>query len=768
MKTEHRGAAAALTSITVDDALPPGAQLVGGSVQTSVPGRVTADGAGLHIGPMAAAVDRSIEIRYRFRAGALGAVGYVGDGSARLVYNDAYTSARLRLPRAPLDVAGGASALPGCTPNTAKTAWEPSVVQGQDVHVAVAFDTVCVNASRKQDLVLVVDSSRAATADQLATIRGAIRNLLFNVGGQDIHAALVTMDWRIRRVMLSGNLDRVLDRLDDLGDVTGGGFGEPNIAAGLNAAADELSWRRPDAHAGIVLLSNGYGNPAPMLAAAAALKADGVQIATACFDTVCDPALAGIPNDPADHHVVRPAQLEALLGALARRFGSVRIERAVLTETLAPDMAFVDGSADPPPDRVDGGRLMWTIVARPGAADEVVRYAVRPLSVGADRPLGPPADLAFTDEIGRASTARPASPSVTVFPPGQDGPCEPDLRREPRRLDGVVGDPVRYTLSAALTCPPTTAELDVVLVVDHSDSMASQSRLTNAVAAALGFLADVPAGPRVGLVTFSSDVTAALPLSADFTAVRDALGRLEANGRTAITRALRAAETLLEQRRPDAQGAIVLLTDGREQAGSVPAMLAAAARIKGAGTRIVTVCAGDCDPELAAVASGPSDALTIADSAALVGIFKALAADLGSVQPTDIRILEGYTQGNVPRRGDFIPQPAAGDGVAEAIWTFDRLPRGRPQLVQVVLEPQAAGVGDATRFARLGYRFGRRSGYAYFPSGFIDTPRPHRHAADVDADGDAPADPNARADRDAALEVAPRGARVVWLPWGAR
>lgn len=767
--TEHRGTAAALTSIAVDDVLPRGARYVPGSAVTSTPGTVTADAAGLHIGPLAAQVDVPLSVRYSFTAAALGLVRYAGEGTARLVYNDAYSSARLRLPGAPLSVVA-ASAGTACAPPAVKTRWEPSVVLSQPVNVTVAFDTNCPTDLRRQDLVIVLDAGVTMTVDELSRIRGAVRTLLYETDALDVYAGLVTMDQRMLRVPLSANLDRIHGTLDSLGDITGGGFGEPNMSAGLAAAGDELQWRRADAAAGVILITDGYRAPEALLAAADRLKSDGVRVTTICIDPRCHPALEQAASGPSEHHAVTPTGLDALLSALAHRYGTIRIKQATIEETLPPDMHFVAGSAMPPPDEIDGRRLTWHMTTRSGAGSESVRYAVIPQTVGTDLPLGTDTRLTFVDEVDRSAATRLASPAVTVFPPGTAGPCTPDLDRLPRRTDAVAGDPITFTLSAALLCPPTTAKLDVVLVIDHSDSMASQSRLINAVRAAEGFLDGVSSGTRVGLVTFSTAVDTRLPLDADFQAVRSALSRLEASGRTAITSALVAAEGLLDARRPDALGAVVLLTDGREAAGAAPVMLATATGMKAKGIRIITVCAGDCDPELASVASSGLDALLAPDSALLVELFKGIAAELGNVQPTAIQIIEGYPEDIEPDFDKYVPLPRTmdPDRPAEAIWTFERLPRGRPQLIGVVVRPQTARIGESTRFTRLAYRFGQQPGYAYFPSGFLDTLLPTATPPPTMTPRPTLEPTGTPEPRTPPPVLTPGGQRVVWLPWAGR
>jgi Ca-activated chloride channel homolog len=150
---------------------------------------------------------------------------------------------------------------------------------------------------------------------------------------------------------------------------------------------------------------------------------------------------------------------------------------------------------------------------------------------------------------------------------------------------------------AALARPGVTATVAVrdaalVLCIDTSGSMASTdvapTRSEASREAALTFINGVPDGTRIGLVAFSAAAFPLGPLSADRDAVRDSLSRLpEPNGGTAIGDALAAAAHLL----PAAgRRAIVLVTDGVNNAGSDP--LAIAAEIGARGILIFTVGIG--------------------------------------------------------------------------------------------------------------------------------------------------------------------------------
>lgn len=132
----------------------------------------------------------------------------------------------------------------------------------------------------------------------------------------------------------------------------------------------------------------------------------------------------------------------------------------------------------------------------------------------------------------------------------------------------------------------------IVLCIDTSGSMASTdvapTRSQASRDAALTFINGVPAGTRIGLVAFAAQAFPLGPLSDDRTAARDALSRLpEPNGGTAIGDALAEAAHLLP---PGGRRAIVLVTDGVNNAGSDP--LAVASEIGAQGITIFTIGIG--------------------------------------------------------------------------------------------------------------------------------------------------------------------------------
>jgi Ca-activated chloride channel family protein len=152
-------------------------------------------------------------------------------------------------------------------------------------------------------------------------------------------------------------------------------------------------------------------------------------------------------------------------------------------------------------------------------------------------------------------------------------------------------------LLVALTGPKFEARVPakdgtVMLCIDTSGSMRARdvapTRADASRAAALAFVGAVPAGTRVGIVTFSSGASLIAPPASDLDTIRDALDKLPPpDGATAIGDALQ----LAAQQMP-AQGRriLVLLTDGINNRGVDP--VDASRTIGARGIAIETVGVG--------------------------------------------------------------------------------------------------------------------------------------------------------------------------------
>ena len=120
-----------------------------------------------------------------------------------------------------------------------------------------------------------------------------------------------------------------------------------------------------------------------------------------------------------------------------------------------------------------------------------------------------------------------------------------------------------------------TGQANMVLVTDHSGSMAAQdvqpNRLAAAVAAANTFIDQLPSTVRVGAIGFGTSPDAVQGPAADHAQARSLVDSLTANGGTDTGDALELALQLLQGSNPKhVPSAIVLLSDGAANAGPDP------------------------------------------------------------------------------------------------------------------------------------------------------------------------------------------------------
>jgi Ca-activated chloride channel family protein len=196
-------------------------------------------------------------------------------------------------------------------------------------------------------------------------------------------------------------------------------------------------------------------------------------------------------------------------------------------------------------------------------------------------------------------------------------------------------------------------EASIMLVTDHSGSMAATdvapNRLAAAQSAAKTFVDRLPDDVKVGVVAYSAAPDDVRPPSTDHGAARDAIARQTANGGTATGDALAAALGLLRpSNKARTPAAVVLLSDGTTTVGSDPEEVAAQA--KKLGVPVYTVALGTEDatvpnpdpfgPPLPAVPDpetlrrvaqiSGARAFSAQDAGQLGAIYKTLGSQLGS------------------------------------------------------------------------------------------------------------------------------------------
>ncbi len=192
-----------------------------------------------------------------------------------------------------------------------------------------------------------------------------------------------------------------------------------------------------------------------------------------------------------------------------------------------------------------------------------------------------------------AASTPPAGPSVAVtgvsdkdFPritvqfevKRPDGTYLRDAKRDEFRVteDGRNVPIVEFLAPVTSELIPTT----IVLVVDRSGSMQNENRIGGLKRAVASFLDNLPAGSRVALVSFASDVDRFSGFTTDLASVRSQVDELDAEGSTRFYDAVQRALTLLQNE--TGRRAVLALTDGEDtasQEADLDSVVAAARRL---------------------------------------------------------------------------------------------------------------------------------------------------------------------------------------------
>jgi Ca-activated chloride channel homolog len=195
----------------------------------------------------------------------------------------------------------------------------------------------------------------------------------------------------------------------------------------------------------------------------------------------------------------------------------------------------------------------------------------------------------------------------------------------------------------------------VILAVDVSLSMdktdVAPDRLEAAQAAAQSFLQRLPAGFRVGVVTFAGTARVLVAPTTDRAQIASALGTLSTSNGTVIGDGLSTAlDTIDAERRAsgDEPAAIVLLTDGQDT-GSKISPDQAAQRAKTDNVKVFTVAVGAADAGTSGANTGllsriatttDARAFTAASAGQLTEVYQSLGSELS----TDLAIAGSGTR----------------------------------------------------------------------------------------------------------------------------
>lgn len=546
---------------------------------------------------------------------------YVLDGFKRVLYR--FDPSPDEIPQA---FASPTPSRNSCVVRGDKQAGPSSVVLGSTASITLSMHATCPLADEgaKADVILVADNSTS-----MRDVTVALRKALSDFGQ--------TLDLRRHRVGLvtfhsEANLASALSHtrrdlgmlLPDPNDIDGGGS---SYDKGITMARDHLLTEGdPQAVPILVLLGDGQFHGDTFVLEAQRTMRLGIQMFVIAIGSPPNHAnLRQMASSPAHYFATwTPDDLYLIFERLKHQLTASRIGNLVITDEVSDQMDYVDGSAFPPAS-IGGARLTWGRAVLPSTGI-TLSLEVRPRRAGPRQPTNRLARAEYTDADGTARQFTFPVPYIDVITPSPT-PTEIPTPQSPTPPRPVVFLPL---LLREISCRPELRPLDVMLVIDASNSMAG-AKLAAAKQAAQAFTEMLQLGKdRIGLVSFNTEARLESRLTTDGGAFLTAVERIALSAGTRLDSGLSLAlGTMLSSPRSGALGAVVLLTDGRQDAEPQTALDAAFAT-RQAGMDLFTVgLGGDADLSfLRQLVDDPRKVRLAEDPVSLPSIYRAIAQEL--------------------------------------------------------------------------------------------------------------------------------------------
>lgn len=500
-----------------------------------------------------------------------------------------------------------------CMARADKVAAPVRLPLGEAVTVSLRVDGRCPGIYDPVQVVVVFDRSRSMSfVNSMGRAREILATFLAALDPQASEVGLVAFaDDGALLAPLSRDLAGVAHLAANLQAA-----GDTFLRSGLDLAGDELIGPRgdPNARRFVLIVSDGAFHD-DARSTILDLQDRGIQthalLASNDDTDMVHPVLehladeGGIVVDPNRHEVVARADRFANYRSIEPPFTSLNV-----VDEVPSNMVYVAGSAAPPatwdPDR---RRLSWTLT--PTTDSVVLTYRLEPTRTGT-WPTNVRADADYRDGLGNDGRLRFPIPEVHVYG---------------SRHDAFL------PFAAARSCFRTDLDLDVVLVLDGSSSMAEPSesgtgtKLEAAREAANAFLDLLRwPGDHAAVVSFDATAHRHSGLVGDPAELRSALALIRTAPGTHIDLGLKEARAVLAvDARPGARPVVVLVSDGRNTAGPNP-VLAEATRLKASGALVYAISVGR-HPDVATlseVATTAEHHLTSPTTAELADVFRRL------------------------------------------------------------------------------------------------------------------------------------------------
>jgi Mg-chelatase subunit ChlD len=305
----------------------------------------------------------------------------------------------------------------------------------------------------------------------------------------------------------------------------------------------------------------------------------------------------------------------------------LRLTLVTVRDKLMPNMEFQAGSANPPPDRIlPDGTYEWDFLDPTGPV--TVTYDVKPLAAGL-LPVSEMAEASWTDTDARTASGPfpPVELNVGEVPtPASTNTPEIQATATSTLAVEITSKYFPAALNRDPACEPQQQTVDVALVIDTSLSMTEPTqpggivKLEAAARAGQALLDLLKVGDQVAIVAFNDDAQLLHGLSSDIAAVRASLDSL-ASYQSAGTKidtgiAMGHAELVGPNHRARNSRALILVTDGQQDAGQNSAVIRAAELAQAAGITLWAVGLGqDADQDLLRLVASRAETFVFAPNA---------------------------------------------------------------------------------------------------------------------------------------------------------
>lgn len=531
---------------------------------------------------------------------------------------------------------------------------------GEKTKVHLRLGGNCPSMYEKADIVLVVDRSNSMTGEKIVAAREAVRTF---VGMMDLSRDKVGV------VMFGNEPELLVPLTHDPGAIEDAiarllPNGGTDISAGMEVGMFEVLGpaHRPDAKPIIVLLTDGV--PFNNTRLRTLFTADRARYAEITTYTIglggdVDQDLLRIMARSPEHYFFAPRadDLEEVYRKIAKRIAaSVLLKEVTVVDRVPTNMAYQEGSADPPAVWDAAARtLTWQFVNVPFSGVEM-SFWVEPLEVG-EHPTNVGADYWGTDGLDQPNQGVFPIPRVVVVSP--DVPTRtptvppPTITPTPTPIPPTPTDPPPPPPKKPVYIPIVfngkcfQQYVDVVLIIDASTTMQGRMsdgrlKLEGAKDAARAFLAQLTLEPdglgnhdQASIVWYNEVARTEQRLGNDRAALLAAIDRIQQPQQgSRIDLGLSYAHQQLigsPNRQPANTQAVVLLSDGEPNHTTLEAVYAAANALKRDGATVFTVGFKDTyfrEAVLRYIASGDSRYFYSPTAEQLSGIYEQIARGL--------------------------------------------------------------------------------------------------------------------------------------------